>query len=68
MSEIKLTNKDLNDIHSEAAKKFSRKSMNRERNFLVECIIESFLEFIAKKEYNVENGKIYKSFNGNKKV
>jgi len=66
MSEIKLTIKELNDIHSEAAKKFSHNSMNRDRNFLVECILESFLEFTAKNGYNVENGQIYKNYNGKK--
>lgn len=61
MVEVKLTNKELDDIYSLAANEFAKASIrDRERNHLVTCILKIFLEYCNKKGYLVDKGKIYK--------
>jgi hypothetical protein len=61
VTEITLSNKELDEIYSKAAKVFALAShIDREKNFLVSCIIQEFVLYCKTKNYVVESGKVYK--------
>lgn len=61
MTEIHLTNKELDDIYSKASNEFAKTSIrDRAKNHLVTCVIEQFMLHCKLKGYTIESGKIYK--------
>ena len=60
MAEIKLKDEDYNAIADLVLKRFMNDSPRKNRNFMVQCYIETIVMYFNSKGYVVKDGKILK--------